>query len=374
MRTGGAKVAFLFLGEMLLVPHLWPIVDALARQEPELPIDLWISTSVHEDLIDGWLGPEHRNLRLRRAPGFVALKDFERGRNPPLPAKLPMLARLVPMLRGARVVVCAEQTSLWIPRVLPTRTRYIFTVHGAGPLNYNRDGRLKCAWRLLVPSALHTPEHLANGIRPERIVETGYAKASFPPSLRPSDLFADARPILLYAPHWQRHRSSWWNWGREIVAMLAEQDRYNVILAPHQRLFERDPEACAALQVLKARPHIHVDSDSFAMVDGSYTAMADLYLGDSSSQIVEYLAQPRPCVLLDSPGMSWRSDEQEGYRNCGDVVRDMAALWPAIAQAPERHPHFADFQTRFAARALGDTSAAAPMRAAEAIMQALVVA
>lgn len=365
------KVAFLFLGEMLLVPHLWPIVDALARRRPDLPIDLWVSTSVHEALIGGWLGPQHANVRIRRAPGFLALTELEPGQNPPLPRKLPMLARLAPRLIGTRVVVCAEQTSLWLPRILPTRTRYIFTVHGTGPLNYNRDGRLRSAWRLLVPSALHTPGHLAHGIRPERIVETGYAKASFRSPLAPAELFADARPVLLYTPHWQRYRSSWWDWGRDVVDTLVAQDRYNVILAPHQRLFERDSGARALLAAAAEAPHIHVDSESFAMVDGSYTRMADLYLGDTSSQIVEYLARPRPCVLLQSPGMSWRDANEEGYRNCGDVVCDPADIWGAIEAAPARHPRYAEFQTDFAARELGDTSAAAPIRAADAIIEAL---
>ncbi len=371
MATARAKIAFLFLGEMLLVPHLWPIVDALARLRPDLPIDLWVSTSVHEALIGGWLGAEHRNIRLRRAPGFLPLTEFQPGDNPPLPAKLPMLARLAPRLIGARVVVCAEQTSLWLPRLLPGRARYIFTVHGAGPLNYNRDGRLRCASRLLVPSGLHTPDHLAHGIKAERIVETGYAKASFPPSRPRGDLFADGRPIILYAPHWQRYRSSWWDWGRDIVAMLAAQDHYNVILAPHQRLFERDPDAQALLETAARAAHIHVDSGSFAMVDGSYTAAADIYLGDTSSQIIEYLARPRPCLLLQSPGMAWREADAEGYRDCGDVVRDPAAIQSAIEAATARHPHYRAFQTGFAARALGDTSIAAPIRAAEAILATL---
>lgn len=371
MVTGRGKVAFLFLGEMLLVPHLWPIVDALARARPDVVIDLWVSTSVHERLIGGWLGDAHHNVRLRRAPGYLALGDLDPGTNPPLPPKLPMLARLVPRLIGTRVVVCAEQTSLWIPRLLPTGTRYIFTVHGTGPLNYNRDGRLRAAWRLLVPSALHTPGHLAHGVRPDRIVETGYAKASFHAPTGSPRLFADDRPVILYTPHWQRYRSSWWDWGRDVVDMLVAQQRFNVILAPHQRLFERDPEARALLDAAARAGHVHVDSGSFAMVDGSYTRMADLYLGDTSSQIVEFLARPRPCVLLQSPNMAWRDANDEGYRDCGDVVSDPAAIWTAIEAASARHGRYAAFQADFAAREMGDTSDAAPARAAAAIVEAL---
>ena len=46
-------VAFFFLGETLLIPHLYPVVEALAAQT-DLRIDLWVSTSVHENLLRDW--------------------------------------------------------------------------------------------------------------------------------------------------------------------------------------------------------------------------------------------------------------------------------------------------------------------------------
>jgi hypothetical protein len=366
--AGRADVAFLFLGEMLLVPHLWPIVDALARAWPELTIDLWISTSAHEELLDTWLDAHvHSGIRMRRAPGFRQHPVLRPGDNPALPAKMPMLLRLAPYLWQVPVVLCAEQTSLWLPRLLPMRARFIFTVHGAGP-HTNRDTRLPYASYLFVPSAYLTEDHVAHGVPRNKIVETGYVKSAFQPSVSAADLFPVARPVLLYAPHWQRYRSSWWEWGRDIVTMLAAQDRYNIVLAPHQRLFERDEEARAFIAPFADLPHVHVDSDSFAMVDGSYTSMADIYLGDSSSQIIEYLAHPRPCVILDSPAMQWEPDE---YRQCGAVVRRFDDLWPALEAAGPTHGVYRDRQHAFAQQALGDAGADAPMRAASAIIDLL---
>ncbi|MGK2909815.1 MAG: hypothetical protein ACSLE1_08460 [Sphingobium sp.] len=368
-RQRRGDVAFLFLGEMLLVPHLWPIVDALARAQPDLVIDIWVSTSAHEELLSGWLEPQaHTNIRLRHAPGYLPQPAGGKGENPVLPAKLPMLLRLARHLWNVPVVVCAEQTSLWLPRLLPIRSRFIFTVHGAGPLNYNKDGRLRSARRLLVPSHHLTEDHVAHGIVRASIRATGYVKSAFRPSVTAADIFSKARPVLLYAPHWQRYRSSWWDWGRQIVQMLAAQDHFNVILAPHQRLFESDPDARGFLERFAALPHVHVDSGSFAMVDGSYTKMADLYLGDSSSQIIEYLANPKPCVILDSPTMAW---EPEEYRRCGTVVRAFDDLWPALIAAAQDHAGYRDYQQAFAREALGDAGEDAPMRAAQAIVELL---
>ncbi|HEX8421412.1 MAG TPA: hypothetical protein VF638_15495, partial [Sphingomonas sp.] len=64
------RVAFLFLGETLLIPHLYPIAEALARRS-NVAIALWVGTSVHEKLLNGWIATlGDRRPTIRRAPGF----------------------------------------------------------------------------------------------------------------------------------------------------------------------------------------------------------------------------------------------------------------------------------------------------------------
>jgi hypothetical protein len=366
------RVAFLFLGETLLIPHLWPIVEALAGLRPDLPIDLWVSTSVHEALLGTWkegLGPQ---VRLRRAPSFRTVARAGGGRNPPLPAKLPMLFRLAPRLLEARVAVCAEQTSLCLPRLLPfLPIRFVNTDHGAGSVNARDDPRQRAAAIKLVPSEMERAQFLARGFDPARVIATGYLKSAFRQRTSARDLFADDRPTLLYTPHWQRHRSSWWAWGREIVAMLCAQRKWNVILAPHQRLAEKDPELGRILADAARHDHVHGDLDGFAMVDGSYTAAADLYLGDTSSQVVEFLGQPRPCIFLNNDRVDWRAAPDRGFWACGEVVDELDRLPGALEEAAALYPSFRPVQERFAAAALGDTSGQAPIRAARAILAVL---
>lgn len=368
------RVAFLFLGETLLIPHLYPIVEALAAQAPALRIDCCVATSVHEQLIGGWLaeaglaGP----VRLRRVPGFLDLPHLARGENPRLPAKLPTLLRLLPHLLHTRVVVCAEQTSLWLPSALPfLPMRFIKTSHGVGSMSARDDRRRRAAWRLLVPSETEKATYTARGLPDEQLIVTGYVKAGFRALAEPRRLFADDRPVVVYAPHWQRARSSWWDWGREIVAMLAAQDRFNVILAPHQRLVEKGPDVRAVLAAVSHLPHVHTDLDSFAMVDGSYMAAADIYLGDTSSQVVEFLIRPRPCVFLNAQGIDWRATDDHEFWTCGAVVDRLDGLPAALNAACAEQPRYDATQRAFAASALGDASPDAARRAAAAIAAAL---
>jgi hypothetical protein len=74
-------------------------------------IDVWVATSVHEDLIAGWMdeaGLDRNRARIRHAPGFRRLPDLRHGENPPLPPKLPTLLRLVPHLLAASAIVCSQ--------------------------------------------------------------------------------------------------------------------------------------------------------------------------------------------------------------------------------------------------------------------------
>ena len=367
MRT---DVAFLFLGETLLIPHLYPVLEALVERAPALRIDVWVATSMHEALVAGWLGARP-GVRIRRAPGWRDLGVWEAGRNPPLPAKLPLLARLAPLLWRTRVVVSAEQTSLWIPALLPTRSRYVNILHGAGSMMNRDDRRRKAATLTVVAADRERGALAAHGVDPAAVAVTGYIKAGFRQRSRADLRFTQARPVLLYAPHWQRHRSSWWDWGAAAVARIVASGRYNLIFAPHQRLVEKAPEVRAFAGTLAGRGDVHVDLDSFAMVDGSYTAAADVYVGDTSSQVVEFLMRPRPCVFLDPRGVDWAGDASYDMWRAGEVVTDPDALLPALDRAVAEHPRYVAAQRRFAAESLGDVTGVAPVRAAEAVLAVL---
>ena len=367
----GAPVAFLFLGETLLIPHLFPIVEALADLRPDLPLDLWVSTSTHEQLLAGWTA-HLPQVRVRRAPGFRRLAATAPGERPVLPPKLPMLLRLAPRLARTRVVVCAEQTSLWLPRAFPwMRTRFVKTSHGVGSMSARDDKRRMAAAYTLVPSEQERATYLTRGMAPDRIEATGYVKAAFRQRTPARALFADHRPVLLYTPHWQAHRSSWPAWGTQVVEQLRRQRDWNVILAPHQRLIERAPEIRDVLARVADLPHVHVDLDSFATVDGSYTAAADLYLGDTSSQLIEFLARPRPAVFLNAHARAWADDPAYAMWRAGEVVDDLADLLPALDRARARHAEYASLQHDLASAALGNASGAGARRAAAAVLRVL---
>jgi hypothetical protein len=363
-----ARIAFLLLGEMLLIPHLFPIAEALFGED--LDIDLWVSTSVHAALIGAWCAGLHRaRVRVRHAPGFRRLAGLAPGQNPPLPPKLPMLAGLIPALARTDAVVCAEQTSLWLPALLPLWTPFVKTSHGVGSMSARDDPRRRAARLMLVPSERERATYLERGHDPARVVATGYVKAAFRHRTHTRLPFRERRPVVLYAPHWQKHRSSWWRWGPRLVERLAEHPGLNLVFAPHQRLAERSPEVRRTAERLRGRANVHCDLDSFATVDGSYTEAADIYLGDTSSQVVEFLARPRPCVFLNPQRVAWEGSPGYAQWACGEVAETLEDALAAVDRAPALHPRFRAVQAAFAQSSLGEAGGAAAAPAAREIMR-----
>src|SRR5205085_12091565 len=106
----------------------------------------------------------------------------------------------------------------------------------------------------------------------------------------------------------------------------------------HVRLFDgADPAGIEALAPFVDAPGIFMDLGSPAAFDMTYTAMADIYLGDVSSQIYEFLRTPRPCLFLNAHDVAWRGDESYRHWTFGPVADTADGLIAAIGQAAAGH-------------------------------------
>jgi CDP-glycerol glycerophosphotransferase (TagB/SpsB family) len=121
--------------------------------------------------------------------------------------------------------------------------------------------------------------------------------------------------------------------GREVLAALESLTDWNVIIAPHTKLAQRVPP------IVTSAPHILVDMASRRSIDMSYTISADAYLGDVSSQVYEFLVQPRPCLFLNLDHRAGTGDAFAHWR-LGQVIEDMRHLPTALARANDLQPGY----------------------------------
>ena len=106
----------------------------------------------------------------------------------------------------------------------------------------------------------------------------------------------------------------------------------------------------------------------------SYTEAADIYLGDVSSQIYEFLLRPRPCLFLNSHRAHYRDDPDFAHWAAGQVIDDSSSLGGALASAAHGSNPFLATQQAMFARSIDLQSTSSSDRAAGAILTFLGIA
>lgn len=357
-KSAADEILFLFIGGAHQVLHLAPVAAAMARLYPGVQI-----TCLYRGKKSGrMLAAVRDNMRafsMRIAPvqpprwaGALA-RLFHR----PHIEKLPMLGRVARHYRHVRAVIAPERTSAWLRKLGMSGTPLIHFRHGAGDRAPASERRLSAFDLIVVPGEKDVDRAVErNGVERELLRQCGYVKIDYlsrygrRTSSRPFD---NDRPIILYNPHFDADISSWRD-ARKVVQCFAGQHRYNLIVAPHIRIAGTlSAEERAAWEQLSVPGRILVDLDSIRLIDMSHVEAADIYLGDMSSQLYEFLCRPRPAVFLNSHGVDWEADPRYAGWHLGVVAQEPEELLPAIDRAIAEHPLKAAEQQAAVARAFG---------------------
>jgi hypothetical protein len=334
------------------VPHAAPYAFELSRRHPEMSVVLACSTRREMRMAKAiaTLYPGHRcsfrrlhlALRARLASPFVCPWAARR--------KIRILRDNLDFFRSLDALVTPERTSLKL------RTKFgldhllmVHTRHGAGDREGGFDDRSMNFDFTLLPGRKYEDRLKALGFLEDgKYAIVGWPKFDVVRGLqRPAGrLFQNTKPIVVYNPHFDQELSSWHSSGLEILDFFADTTDYNLIFAPHVLLFQRDRQWRKALKPYRRRPNMLLDCGSAASADMTYMLAADIYLGDVSSQVYEFLLQPRPCIFLNCHDAAWQQDPNYAHWRFGDVVDDVTAgLGPALEQARERHGAFVAEQT-----------------------------
>jgi hypothetical protein len=366
------KIAFVLIAEAYQCYHGAAIAFELAAM-PDVEVAFYYNdpeTPLHlERIRKAWGAPPLPVIRMKRtwaARAIQAMKVFGL-------AKPQVLAANEAELAGFDAIFALEDSagSLFAGKERGKRPARIHMSHGSGDRAVGFSPRI-AAFDLVLLTGRKTADRLLSlgYIQPGGYALPGYAKIEVADRLRASEapLFASDRPVVLYNPHKARGLSSWRRFIGPMLKGFAAQDRFDLIVAPHVKMFRRRSERLRNTWRRRSTPHILIDPGSERSLDNSYTAAADIYVGDVSSQVYEFLARPRPCVFLNAHGIDWREDPDFRFWRLGDVVEDPADLMEAIDAAPARHGLYRAAQEEAAAASLGDLTPGGSRRAAEAIV------
>lgn len=368
------RLAFLFLGGAHQVLHTAPVAAELST-DVRLEITCFYASEAERAMLYRVLNlwPAQRckvvPLTVPRAAGWMA------GRQRFASAlKIPLLLANRRRLGDFDAVVTAERTSTLLKRLSPA-VRLIHIPHGAGDRARGFEPRLRWFDLVLVSGRKDAARMIDAGlVDASRCLVSGSIKLGAIARMqaqRPR-LFANDRPVVFYNPHFCPTLSSWPRQGKAVLDWFAGQDEFNLIFAPHIRLFQSASRKTRdGLQAAAIPDKILVDPGSERSCDMTYTFAADIYLGDVSSQVYEFISTPRPCVFLDAHATTWEHDPNYACWHFGEVVRTLPDLAQALRQARVRHPEYAARQADSWAAAMDAESADAPALAADHIQDFL---
>ncbi|WP_164089149.1 hypothetical protein [Sphingorhabdus sp. YGSMI21] len=365
------KIAFLFIAEAYQTYHGYTIALALAKREGCDVVAYYNDPTV----------PEHLE-RIAAANGVtpVPAKRLKRGFLGWLIQSIRILGMAKNQVMRANmrellsydVIVSVENTVAWLAkRRKSDRPLFVFKSHGAGDRDVAWHPRI-AEFDLLLPHGTKTAErYVEQGLgQPAAIRTTGYLKTDVTERLREGQqaLFDTARPTVIYNPHKDRKQSSWRQAIEPMLDQFAGQDIFNLIVAPHVKMFRRRSASARQRWENRSTDSILIDTCSDRLLDNSYTVAADIYIGDVSSQVYEFTARPRPCVFLNFNKIDWRDNPNYLFWQMGEVIEDPAEIFAAVARARDLHPQYIEIQKKLTSDALGDDIRDGAEYAADAIV------
>jgi CDP-glycerol glycerophosphotransferase (TagB/SpsB family) len=197
----------------------------------------------------------------------------------------------------------------------------------------------------------------------------GYPKFDIAFKSDPELFFDNNNPVVLYNPHFNNKETSWFKWGYKILEYFLNNPEFNLIFAPHIMLFKNN-------NTLKSKyfnaENIHIDINSKNLSNMAYTKSADIYLGDVSSQVYEFVAyKRRPCIFLNTHKKIWQNNDNFRMWNMGIVIDDINGLDFGLSEAQKKFETFKEIQKKLRDRTFSFLSEPAGLRAARAIMDIL---
>ncbi len=349
------RVAFLYNHEVPhQVAHTAPILREMLRRHPGVNVTVLTSTLEQKQIVHSGLGDDLvAQARFVDLDTSGAESRLLRAANAIAPARrIAVLRDNLKTLSKFDVFVVPESTTLLLKTQFGLdHLRFVLTHHGAGDRSVAQKASIREFDFVLVAGPKDEQRHREHGLITDgHYAVAGYPKFDFVPSGGLPKLFPNDNPVVLYNPHFDAHLSSWYDMGEDVLQAFADAPDLNLIFAPHIMLFQRKVQTSVEYKRIRRPksvpkrfhdlPNIHIDLGSTRSVDMTYTRLADIYLGDVSSQLYEFLVERRPTVFLNSHRADWAGNPLYLNWTTGPVLDSVDGLIDAVQEAGATHADY----------------------------------
>ena len=126
-----------------------------------------------------------------------------------------------------------------------------------------------------------------------------------------------------------------------VLDFFRKHKEYNLIFAPHPLVKHHSKRKNYKINNQDdGSENIIIDLDSPKLNDGTYNALSDVYIGDVSSMVTEWINfKPRPCIFINAHNTSWEGNENYDMWRYGIVTDDPNNFKKVIKGSLSNNPY-----------------------------------
>jgi hypothetical protein len=229
------------------------------------------------------------------------------------------------LINADYIVTTSHGTPKMLLKNKITKPILIYQYHGCGDRKYGFDPGFKRFHYMLLPGIYHQNRLIEEKIiAKEKTFIVGWPKFDYSLKISPQGkkLFKNENPVILYAPHWEPKLTSFTDYSEFLLNFFINNKNYNFIFAPHVLIKHWKTHYKYRIDFSEFESdNIIIDFGSELSTNGTYLNYSNMYIGDVSSMVYEFIAfKPRPCLFLNSHNVAWKGNVDYRFWDYGPVV------------------------------------------------------
>ncbi|HXK50132.1 MAG TPA: CDP-glycerol glycerophosphotransferase family protein [Clostridiales bacterium] len=275
---------------------------------------------------------------------------------------------------------CILTTSHGTPKMLAknkiTGPILIYQYHGCGDRRYGFDPGFKRFDHMLLPGNYHQKRLIEeNIIKKENTHIIGWPKFDYSHKINKDNnkLFNNGNPVVLYTPHWEPALTSFRDYSELLLKFFRKNRQFNFIFAPHVLIKHWKTHYGYRTDFSEFdSDNIIIDFGSTRSTDGTYLNNSDVYIGDVSSMVYEFIAfKPRPCFFINAHGVDWKNNPDYRFWEFGYVINSFSDFESVMKESVINNNEYKSLQENRIREYFSLSEKPSSLRAAEAITSIL---
>ena len=327
------KTAFIYFDALHIIHHFLGPVAALIKV-PDIQVDILTDEREHTYLFTLLEMLNIPKSVVKKLPTYNYRKIIEKVKKRKQPSGKYLFEKHKDLLLSYDVLIFNDANHEYLHNKRKfSIPKFVMLMHGAGDREYLIGESFKESVSKfdLITTSGDKVQHFYEKMKlPATVLEKcGYQKFDVVKIENKNvKFFGNNKPTVLYNPHFKEGFSSWYHYGRAVLEFFYNNKNYNLIFAPHINLFNKKGFLNATIidQKYFDEENIRIDLGSNESVNMAYTMVADVYLGDVSSQVYEYLMTPKPCIFINAYKIDWQGDKHFQNWELGKVILNIDTL------------------------------------------------